>query len=344
MRFLKFAVILGIFAFGVYYISASYMEDSKTYTLQKEVNYPLEKIFPQFNNLQNYKHWNSFFKDQKNLKYSFFTPYEGQNSTLSWSNEKGKNEGDISIKFSEPNKAIRYFWFRPNEKFPTVVDVKFKKISPEKTLLSYVVKTPKIPVLMRPFHVVSESFYTENITSSLVNLSNLLSNKVDKENQLARLKFDSVMVEKQSSAILLGINVSASNKKDALVKNIVLNYNKVKNFLLTDLQKEPDEFGLPVLITDPNDLKSKDVFYFIGFPISKKVNVSDNNFIYRYLSEQNQLIIYYKGDYFGRLRALQKLNSEAKKQELRTGQLHETFLENPSETGEETLKLALEIL
>lgn len=344
MRFLKFTIIFAVLAFGIYYISASYMQDSKTYTYQKEINYPIEKVFPQYNSLQNFKNWNSFFKDQKNLKYSFFTPYEGLNSTLSWANENGKNEGDLSIKFSEPNKAIRYFWFRPNENFPTVIEVKFKKISTDKTSISYLVKTPKVPVLYRPFHVVSEKFFTENISSSLANLSNLLSNKVDKEKRLARLKFDSVMVENQSNAILLGINVSTSNKKDALIKNIVLNYNKVKNYLQTDLQKESDEFGFPIIITDPNNLKSKDISYFIGFPLSKKVNISDNNFIYRYLSTQKQLVIYYKGDYFGRLRAIQKLNAEAKKQELRTGQLHETFLENPSETGEETLKLALEIL
>lgn len=344
MRWLKFAVPLIILAFGVYYISASYMEDSKNYSYKKEINYPLEKVFPQFNNLQNYKNWNSLFKDQKNFKYSFFTPYEGQNSTLSWTDDMDKNEGDLTIKFSAENKAIRYFWFRPNEKFPTVMEVKFKQITPEKTAISYLVKTPKVPVLLRPFHVVSEDFYTENINTSLKNLSNILSNKVDKENQLAQLKFDSVMVENQSAAILLGINVSTSNKKDALLKNIVLNYNKVKNYLQTDLQKEQDEFGFPILMTDPNDLKSKDVSYFIGFPLSKKVKVSDNNFIYRYLSNQKQLIIYYKGNYSGRLRAIQKLNSEAKKQELRTGQLHETFLEKPSETGDETIKMALEIL
>ncbi len=198
--------------------------------------------------------------------------------------------------------------------------------------------------MARPFHVISEANFKENLSSSLANLSTLLGNKVDKDRQIARLKFDSVMVEKEENSILLGVNVSASNKKGDLIKDIVLNHNKVKNFLMTDLQKEEDEFGTPVFITDPSDLKSKNISYYYGFPLSKKVSVNDNNFIYKYLSPKKYLIIYYKGNYQERLRSYQKLVSEAKKEKVRTGQLYETFLEKPIENRDVVLKIALEIL
>ncbi|SFH96273.1 hypothetical protein [Halpernia frigidisoli] len=344
MRWFKFLIFIGILAFSGFYIFASTMDDTKSFKAEKELNYSVEKLFPQFNNLQNFTKWNSFFKGHKNYRYAYFIPYEGQNSGLTYYNENNVREGDLFIKFSAKDKAVRYYLFDSTTGNPFIFEITFKKISPEKTKVFYSLKTPKIPILARPFHVISEDDFKENLSTSLKNLSGLLSNKVDKDNQIARLKFDSVMVENGKNSILLGVNVSASNKKDDLIKNIVLNHSKVKNYLQTDLQKEEDEFGTPVLITDPNDLKSKNISYYYGFPLSKKINVSDNNFIYRYLTPKKYLIIYYKGSYQGRLQSLQKLNSEAKSQELRTGQLYETFLEKPTETIEVTLKMALEIL
>jgi effector-binding domain-containing protein len=344
MRWFKFIIILAALAFAGFYIFASNMDETKSFTAQKELNYSVEKLFPQFNNLQNFTKWNTVFKGHKEYHYSYFMPYEGKNSGLTYYNEKNEREGDLFIKYSEKNKAIRYYLFTKTSGNPFIFQITFKKNTPEKTTITYLLTTPKIPVLVRPFHVISEADFKENLNNSLVNLSNLLSNKVDKDNQIAHLKFDSVMVEKEGNSILLGVNVSSSNKKDDWIKNIVLNHSKVKNYLLTDLHKQEDEFGTPVLITDPNDLKSKSISYYYGFPLSKKVNVSDNNFIYRYITPKKYLIIYYKGNYQGRLKSLQQLMSEAKNQQLRTGQLYETFLEKPTETGDEILKMALEIL
>jgi hypothetical protein len=65
----------------------------------------------------------------------------------------------------------------------------------------------------------------------MANLKNVLGNKVEKDNQMASIKYDSLMVENEEEKLLLGINVSTSNKKDALYKNIVMNYNKVYNYV-----------------------------------------------------------------------------------------------------------------
>lgn len=344
MRWFKFIVFLLALAFTGFYIFASNMDETKSFSAQKDLNYSVEKLYPQFNNLQNFTKWNTFFKGHKNYHYSYFTPYEGKNSGLTYYNEKNERQGDLFIKYAAKNRSLLYYLYTSTTGNPFVFEITFKKISPQKTTITYLLRTPKIPVFIRPFHVISENDFKENLRGSLVNLSNLLSDKVDKDNQIARLKFDSVMVEKGENNILLGVNVSSSNKKDDLIKNIVLNHNKVKNFLLTDLHKEDDEFGTPVLITDPNDFKSKTISYYYGFPLSKKLTVNDNNFIYRYLTPKKYLIIYYQGNYQGRLKSLQKLMTEAKNQQLRTGQLYETFLKKPTETDEETLKMALEIL
>ena len=37
----------------------------------------IDKVFPQFNNLQNFAQWNDFFVTKKGYKLSYYTPYEG---------------------------------------------------------------------------------------------------------------------------------------------------------------------------------------------------------------------------------------------------------------------------
>lgn len=344
MRWFKIGLLFGILAFVCFYFFATTLEESKTISAQKELNYPAAKLFPQFNNLQNFVKWNSYFKENKNYYYQFFTPYEGLNSSMTFYNDKREREGDLFLKYVKNNKFIRYSLFTANEVRPYTLEVNFLPQSADKTLIKYTFKTPKIPVLARPFNIITESDFNENLHRSLDNLSIVLSNKVDKEQKISQLKFDSVMVEKSDSEILLGVNVSAGNKNNDLVSNIILNHSKVRNYLLNDLHKEEDEFGAPTLITDPNELKSKTISYFYGFPLSKKVTVNDNNFVYRYLNDTKTLVIYFKGPYKERIKSFQKLMSVAKVQELRTGLLYETFLEPPSSSGECTLRLALQIL
>jgi effector-binding domain-containing protein len=151
------------------------------------------------------------------------------------------------------------------------------------------------------------------------------------------------MVENEESKLLLGINVSASNKKEALYKNIVMNYSKVYNYVTMDLGKKDDEFGFPVLITDADNYKDKEVSYFMGIPLSKKIGVPDNNFSFRTVNPSQNYVIYYKGNYEGRIRAVQQLIQKAKKDEMRFGDIRQTFIERPVEGQEVNIKLSLSV-
>ena len=183
----------------------------------------------------------------------------------------------------------------------------------------------------------------DQLNGSIPPLKNVLSNKVEKDNMLATIKYDSVMVEKEEEKMTLGVNVSASNKKDALFKNIVMNFNKVNNFVTMDLGKKNDEIGYPVLITDADNYKDKEVSYFLGIPLSKKIGVTDNNFSFRSVNPTENYVIYYKGSYEGRIRAIQQLIQKAKKDEMRFGDVYQTFIESPSEGSDVNMKLSLSV-
>ena len=343
MRFFKFGILILLFLAAAYAVSMTFVDESKSFTLEKEINYPVDKVFPQFNNLQNFARWNAFFTENNNLSYQFFTPYEGKGSSMTYRDKKDDGYfGDLFIRYDNPNRTIRYQLFEGEKNNPYLIDIKFKP-NQEKTTVIWYIHTPKQPLLKRSLNLLTEDFIADNIDKSMQNLFNILGNKVDQDKQRDNIKFDSLMVENQDSELLLGINVSTKNVKDALFKNIVMNHNKVLNYVKMDLGKRDDEYGAPVLITDADNFKDKEVSYFYGIPLSKKMGISDNNFSFRTLNASQNYVIYYQGNYAGRIKAIQQLLLKAKRDTMRTGDLQQTFLEEPVTDESAVLKLSLPV-
>ena len=97
MRWLKFGTLIIVFLLAVYAVSMTFVAESKSFTVEKEINYPVDKVFPQFNNLQNFSRWSGFFARNKNLTFDFFTPYEGQGSSMSYHDKKNKTFLEICL-------------------------------------------------------------------------------------------------------------------------------------------------------------------------------------------------------------------------------------------------------
>ena len=343
MRFFKFGILIVLFLAAVYAVSMTFVDESKNFTIEKEINYPVDKVFPQFNNLQNFVRWNAFFSDNPNLSFQFFTPYEGKGSSMTYRDRKSSGTfGDVFIRYENPNRTLRYQLFEGKENSPYLIDIKFRGDG-NKTKLTWYIHTPKQPLLKRSLNLISEDYIADNIAKSMLNLATLMGGKVDKETQLASIKYDSIMVENQEGRLLLGINVSSSNKKGALFKNIVINHNKVINFVSKDLGKKDDEFGEPVLLTEAGSYKNKEVSYFYGVPLSKRVGITDNNFSFRTINPSQNYVIYFKGNYDAREKAITALLQKAKKDSMRNGTLEEMFVNPPSEGEPSILKLSLPV-
>ena len=343
MRWLKFGTIIIVFLLAVYALSMTFVAESKSFTVEREISYPVEKVFPQFNNLQNFSRWNAFFTENKDLTFDFFTPYQGQGSSMSYHDKKNPDVfGDLFIRYENPNKTLRYQLFEGKRSNPYLIDLKFK---PEngKTKIIWYVQTPKQPFLKRSLNLISEEDITGNIETSMKTLFTILGNKVNKEQQRESLKFDTLMIEEKEGQLLLGVNVNSKNVKDALFKNIVMNHNKTLNYIRMDLGKREDEYGEPVLITNADNFKDKEVSYYYGIPLSKRIGVSDNNFSFRTLNASKNYVIYYRGNYAGRISAIQQLLLQAKRDTMRTGDLQQTFLEEPSAENNTVIKLSLPV-
>lgn len=344
MRFFKIIIVLILLLFGAYAASMYYfVDENKDFKIEKEIDYPVDKVFNQFNNLQNFTRWNNFFLSSPSIKIDYYTPYEGIGSSISYVDSKNDTDGELFIRYENNDQTLKYQLFEDKNENPTLVDVKFKAVSPEKTKITWYVHTPKLSVLRRVENFWTQDRFAENIDKSMVNLKNVLGNKVEKDNQMAAIKYDSLMIEHEEEKLLLGINVSTSNKKDALFKNIVMNYNKVYNYVSMDLGKKDDEFGFPMMITDADNYKDKEVSYFLGIPLSKKLGITDNNFSFRSVNPTQNYVMYYKGPYAGRIKAIQQLIQKAKKNEMRFGDIHQVFIERPIEDQEVNMKLSLSV-
>ena len=344
MRWFKFVTLFLIFLLGVYWFSMYYfVDESRSFRLEKEINYPVEKVFPQFNNFQNFTRWNHYFSSEKNISIDYYSPYEGKGSAISFESPKNKKTGEMFLRYSNPNRTLRFQLFEGKKNNPSLIDIKFIRLNSERTKIIWNVHTPKKDILNRASNFWTEDDFAENVDKSMVNLANVLANKIEKDQFLTDIKFDSIMVEQQQGQLILGINVTTSNKKDALFKNIVMNHSKVYNYVNNDLGKREDEYGFPILITSPNNFKDKEVSYFLGIPLSQRVSSSDNSFSFRTLNETQAYILYYKGSYENRIKAMQQLLQKAKKDTMRNGEIQQTFLEEPQEGKDVLLKLSLPV-
>lgn len=344
MRWIKILIATVAVLFGIYSLAMYYFADeSKVFTIEKVIDYPVDKVFPQFNNLQNLSHWNNYFSSSKTMTLDFYQPYEGQGSAMSFYDKSNDRSGELSIRYVNPLKSLKFQLFEGEKNNPTLVDIRFKPLSADQTKIIWLVHSPKMPLLKRSVNFWAKDIFADNLDKSMLNLKTTLSNKVEKDQLFTNIKYDSIMVENEEGSLLLGVSVSTANKKDALFNNIILNYNKVFNFATNDLGKSQDEIGFPVLVTSPNNYKEKEVSYYLGIPLSKRTSVIDNNFNFRTINASKNYVIYYKGSFENRIASIQKLLQKAKKDTLRNGELQQVFIDRPEQNKDVNLKLVLPV-
>ncbi|WKS95873.1 polyketide cyclase [Riemerella columbina] len=319
-----------------------FVDESKSFRIERTIDYPLEKVYPQFNNFQNMTRWNAYFVENPQLKFEYFIPYEGQGASMNFVEAK-RGIGMVFLRYENPNQTLKYEFFNPDSNIPLKIDVKLLPKG-NATEVIWLVNTPKMPLLKRYVNLFSADNFEDLVDKSMENLKNLLNNKVDRAEINAKIKYDSLMVEQQEPAVLVGINSTAQNKsKSQLFKNIVKNHHKLLNYINNDLGKREDEFGIPVLITPAKSFNNKEVSYFYGVPLSKREEITDNNFTYQQLPASQLYVMYYKGNYEGRVQSINKLLKKATADSLKTGLLQETFIEPPQENAPVLLKLALPV-
>ncbi len=343
MRWLKIFLVIIIVLGGVYAALMSVVDESQDFTIEKELPYPVDKVFPQFVNLQNFARWNTFFSKEKNLSFQFFAPYEGQGSSMTYRSAKGdKKGGELFVRYVNPNRTLKLELFEGEDNMPYHIDIKFIP-SGNKTKVIWYIHTPAQPYLRRSVNLIEEDDWAGSVDKSMAQLSQMMGNKVQRENRRNAVVFDSIFVDRQESALLLGISANVKNNKGAFFQSIVQHHNKVTNYAKLDLGKEEDEFGEPQLLADGDQFKDKIISFYYGIPMLRREKIFDNNFTYRETQAGTAYVIYYKGNFAGRLRAVQQLREKAKFENLIPGKIIITFLEEPVSEDKVLLKISMPV-
>ena len=76
-------LLLVLLASGYTAVMYYFFEEKNSFVVEKEIDFPLDKVFPQFDDLQNLTRWNDYFLSDKDYRYRYFLPYEGEGSSMS---------------------------------------------------------------------------------------------------------------------------------------------------------------------------------------------------------------------------------------------------------------------
>ena len=116
MRWFTVFIVVAVILLGAYGFATNNIEEGETYSVQKTIDFPVDKVYPQFNNLQNYARWNSRFAENPDMSVVFFAPYEGLNSAMKFSDPKSEEIGEMFVRYAKPNSTVKYQILK-NERF-----------------------------------------------------------------------------------------------------------------------------------------------------------------------------------------------------------------------------------
>lgn len=317
------------------------MEEQQYFSMEKEVNHPVEKVFPQFNNLQNLTRWNLYFSKTEHVFVQYFQPYEGTGASLAYQKSGENKRGELYLRNSKTNQSINYQVFEPSKKYPASINIKFQAVG-NKTKITWSVHTTKQRLIIQSENLFSKNGLSEDLDKSIRHLTDLIDNKISQDFKLASIRYDSIIIEQKEKRLLLGANSDFLSSKANSIRTIIDNHNKVYHYVTMDLAKREDEIGYPVLITPANHYKTKGTSCFYGIPLSRKSTIKDYNFSFRTINPSKYYTIYYKGIYGGHTKSIAQLLHKAQKDTMNIGELEQVFITPPTE-NEVIMQLSLPV-
>lgn len=104
-RILQIIILLAFLFVSIGFILSKKIRVVET----KTINYPIEVVFNQINNLKNWANWNFWQQKDGNIEIKYGDKYEGVGGVYSWGSQKSSiGTGSLLITESEANKIIKY--------------------------------------------------------------------------------------------------------------------------------------------------------------------------------------------------------------------------------------------
>lgn len=312
-------------------------KETKTILVSQQIDLPIDKVFPYFNNLQKFNNWTAFFN---NNSASYYTPYEGKNASATLYSKDKEKQTEIHITQSKTPHTIQYQILTPDRKTPILLHVNLKPIHSKATKIQWKATFPTENILFSEDIFEDEEAFRKKIETGNIQLKSLIENKAQRESQLGKIQFDSIEIEQLSATHYIGIASSTKQQNNTWLKNLQMNHTKLENFIAIEMGLQQENYGYPTLFYIPNS-KIKETSYFLGISVNKVPNITDANFSLQQKPASKAFTAYYKGDWEDRQKTINTLIMRAQKEQVHTQALQILFIEKPEANKPVLLKIIL---
>ncbi len=240
----------------------------------KEFNNPISEVFLEFNDLENYGTWGTLIsEDSINTRVNYFSPYKGEESSLTWSNKKNSKigKGEYKIIKSKINQYIQSQIIFVETRVICTEDIQFKS---EKgvTQVSINLKSGDFSYFNRIFAYLYTNKLKENLEASLTKLERKLNkDDINKDLTVGEINY----MDFPGTQLLVMKNETSTNTEE-MYKSMYKSLHEISKYLTDSLRYIPADIKNPIAYYVKFDTISKSTIFYSGYPVKLEVLPSNN--------------------------------------------------------------------
>lgn len=326
-----FFVLLSLLFSVLFFIIPSFIKPTPKVEVERTFNSSDKELFSYFNDLKKFSTWNYWTSSDSLVQTTYFQPYVGEKSNISWKSEDENFEtGTYKIKNSVAYDSIQTeFTFSKSEK-KIVTVIKFKKLGDKKTKLTWVIYPPETSYLGRWYNLYVENFIEDKIEIGLDKLNQLIEGNIEKIAELKQ-KPGSVQVENTEPFFMFGRKSIIVEDPKTIHSKINEDNELVKNYLKDSVKISTKELGNLLVVYElasaEQSIKKKrktitslaKVNLFVGYKVfdsikipksyntvkskkqgKKTISIPNSTFEMKTIRKQQNLVQYYKGNFYNK--------------------------------------------
>lgn len=326
-----FFVILSLLFSGIFFIVPSFIKPTPKVEVQRIFNSSDKEVFSYFNDLKKFSTWNYWTSKDSLVQTTYFQPYVGEKSNISWKSEdENYEDGSYKIKKSIEYDSIQTeFTFSKSDKKITSV-IKFKKLGDKKTKLIWTIYPPETSYLGRWYNLYVENFIEDKIKIGLDKLNQLIEGNIEKIAELKQ-KPGSIQTENTEPFLLFGRKSTVAEDLKMIHSKIFEDNELVKNYLKDSIKISTKELGNLLVVYElasaqqviqkrrKSITNAAKVNLFVGYKVfdsikmpknsipikskkqgKKTIAVPISSFEMKTIRKQQNLVQYYKGTFLNK--------------------------------------------
>lgn len=143
---------------------------------EKELEYPVEMVFEEFNNMSEFSKWEPWTHEDSAATKEFYSPYRGKGAGYKWSS-KGKS-GEITILASTKNDSLVYDLEGYDLGKKSEMIIRFSSETPQTTKVVWTTESEKIKYFSRYYAYFTSDRIKEKLMKGFEFLETKLQNAV----------------------------------------------------------------------------------------------------------------------------------------------------------------------